>query len=105
MSVAIFTGNRYITCGVGNEIPVELQMILWDMIDGDKQQGKTLDYLQIFKLRPIYENGVEMQEITHSQEQPRRRKKITIESGNPITAKIFVIDNADYVTMLLNHEY
>ena len=105
MSAAEFTGNRYITCGIGNEIPVELQTILWDMIDHYKQHGEILDYLQVFSLKPTYENGGIMQEITHSQEQPIRKKKTTFENGNPITAKIFVIDDITHVTMLLNHEY
>ena len=105
MNTSPFTGSRYISSGIGNEISVELQTILWDMIDEERRQGEILDYLQIFKLRLIYENGVEIQEITHYQEQPRRKKKITIEAANPITAKIFVIDDVTHVTMLLNHEY
>ena len=105
MEATAFTGIRHITCGIENEIPFELQTILWNMIDQDKQQGKVLDYLQVFELKPIFQNGVEMQEITHIQEQPQRKKKITIESETPISAKIFVIDDIDHETMLLNHEY
>ena len=103
--MAEFTGKRYITSGVENEIPVELQFTMWDMIDEARQQEKVLDYLQIFILRSVYENGTQVQEIVHKQEQPWRSKKITVESDNPISAKIFVIDNESYVTMLLNHEY
>ena len=100
-----FTGKRYITQGIENEIPVELQIVMWDMIDEERKQRQTLDYLQVFVLRPVYENGVEMQEITHKQEQPWRKKKIIVESESPVSAKIFVIDDTTHITMLLNNEY
>jgi hypothetical protein len=103
--MAAFTGNRCITDGIRNEIPVELQAMMWSMIDEARRQGLNLDYLQIFELKAIYDNGTQAQEITHSQEQPRRKKKITVESETPIAAKIFVIDDDTYVTMLLSHEY
>jgi len=103
--MAEFKGKRYITSGIENKIPVDLQIAMWDMIDEARQQEKVLDYLQIFILRSVYENGTQVQEIVHKQEQPWRSKKITIESDSPVAAKIFVIDNESYVTMLLNHEY
>ena len=103
--MAEFTGKRYITSGVENEIPIELQIVMWDMIDENRQQGKDLDYLQVFQLKSTYVNGVEMQEITYSQEQPRRKKKITIKSDSPVSEKIFVIDDITHSTMLLCHEY
>ena len=103
--MAEFTGKRYITSGVQNEIPVELQIVMWDMIDILRNSKHELDYLQVFELKPVYENGVEMQEITHSQEQPHRKKKITIESDSPVSKKIFVIDDVTHSTMLLCHEY
>ena len=78
---------------------------MWDMIDEARKQRQTLDYLQVFVLRPVHQNGVKMQEIVHKQEQPWRKKKITVESESPISAKIFVIDNESYITMLLNYEY
>jgi len=103
--MAEFTGAKYITRGIENEIPIELQTIMWNMIDQDKQQGKGMDYLQIFTLKSAFENGVIMQEVTHTQEQPPRKKKITIKSETPVSAKIFVIDDVTHTTMLLNHEY
>ena len=103
--MAEFTGNRYTTCGIQDEISAELQTIMWDMIDENRQQGKVLDYLQVFELKPKYTNGKGIQEIVHSQEQPRRKKKVTIKTDDPIYAKIFVIDDGSYSTMLLNHEY
>jgi len=103
--MAEFTGTRYITAGIQNEIPVELQIMMWDMIDEMRNLKQKLDYLQIFELKSVYENGSMMQEITHKQEQPWRKKKITIESNAPISTKIFVIDDIAHCTMLLCHEY
>jgi len=103
--MAEFTGTRYITRGIESEIPVELQTVLWDMLEQDKQQGKILDYLQVFTLKSAFENGVVMQEITHTQEQPPHKKNLTLKSDRPIHAKVFVIDDISHVTMLLNHEY
>jgi len=103
--MAEFTGKRYITSGVENEIPIELQIVMWDMIDELRHTKQKLDYLQIFVLRSVYENGVEIQEIVHKQEQPWRKKKITVESDSPVSAKIFVIDDITHATMLLNNEY
>lgn len=100
-----FTGERYITIGIQNEIPVEIQAVMWGMIDDNKRQGKILDYLQVFELQAVYKKGERVQAITHRQEQPRRKKTIIIKSVNPITAKVFVIDDISHVTMLLNHEY
>ena len=100
-----FTGERYITIGVQAEIPAELQALMWDSIDEDICLQKPLDYLQVFELKSTYINSVCVQEIVHTQEQPRRRKRITVENDNPVTAKVFVIDDSTHSTMLLNHEY
>lgn len=44
----MFNNKRYITRGVANEVPLELQILLWDMID--TMEVKEKDYLQVFKL-------------------------------------------------------
>ena len=58
--------NRYITNGVQSNVPLYLIMILWELIDREKQNTQ-LDYLQIFRLSK--ENG--MQRIVDEQEQPK----------------------------------
>ena len=100
-----FTGNHYITNGVQAEIPAELQLVMWNSIDEDLCMQKKVDYLQVFLLQPTYVNGVQIQEIIHKQEQPRRKKRITVEIDTPVSATIFVIDDSTHSTMLLNHEY
>lgn len=104
--MAKFTGNRYMTKGIQNEIPLELQLILWFMIDENIKKGLKMDYLQVFTLSPYHKDSNVYQKIIHSQEVPRRKiEKILNVFEKSISAKIFVIDNESYVTMLFNHEY
>ena len=103
--MATFTGKRYTTMGVQNEIPIGVQIMMWAMIDEDRQLKKDLDYLQVFELKSLYENGRYIQQVIHSQEQPRRRKSRVIDTDSTVSAKIFVIDDISHVTMLLNSEY
>jgi len=57
----MFSGKRFVTSGIAEKVPLELQMIMWDMIDTMDEQK---DYLQVFDLSE--ENG--KQKIVHSQE-------------------------------------
>ena len=53
--------GKIVTSGIVEKVPLELQMIMWDMIDTMDEQK---DYLQVFDLSE--ENG--KQKIVHSQE-------------------------------------
>ena len=95
------SGNRYITKGVEEQVPLVLMMIMWGMIDR-KNQHTELDYLQVFTLSS--ENGV--QSIIHEQEQPKPFKdSYTLEMLTTFSGKVFVIDDGDHETMLLAEEY
>lgn len=93
----MFQNQRFLTRGVQTEIPIELQLFMWNCIESVPEP----DYLQIFRLEPM---GT-MQGITHEQEQPEYRMEYLIPTDNPITAKVYVIDSDDYSTMLLANEY
>ena len=54
---------RYLTRGVDAEIPLEIQLFLWDAIDN---MPEPKDYLQIFELTKVND----MQCILHKSEQP-----------------------------------
>ena len=43
----MFNGKRFVTSGIVEKVPLELQMIMWDMIDTMDEQK---DYLQVFDL-------------------------------------------------------
>ena len=95
----MFNNQRYATRGVTTTVPLVLQIILWDLIDSMEVEEK--DYLQVFKLTS---DGT-TQQITHSQEQPPYERTLEFRTDNPITAKIFVIDDETHTTMLLAEEY
>ena len=98
---ALFTGKRYLTRGIEAEIPPITQLLLWELIDEQNAIGAELDYLQVFRLKP---DG-KQQKITHSQEQPPYEHECYLLGPEPITAKIFVIDDGDHSTMMLAEEY
>ncbi|ENZ00229.1 hypothetical protein HMPREF1092_02744 [Clostridium thermobutyricum] len=55
--------SRYITRGVNEKLDLRLQLILWNIIDKLNEEGKELDYLQVFRIRKCEEGLV----IEHSQ--------------------------------------
>ena len=94
----MFNSNRYLARGVQTVIPFELQFFMWELID---QLPEPKDYFQVFKL--TVQDG--KQHISHESEQPEYHKEYDIEISNPITAKIYVIDDETHCTMLLAEEY
>lgn len=94
----LFQNDRYMTRGVNAEIPLTVQLFIWNCIDHLPEER---DHFQVFVLEPM---GV-MQRISHTSEQPEYHMEYLILSDNPITAKLYVIDDGDHTTMLLAEEY
>ena len=94
----MFNNKRYLTCGVDNSIPLEVQLFLWECVDG---LPEPRDHLQIFDLEQV---GC-MQSITHRSEEPEYRKIYLLPADDPITEKLYIIDDGDHSTMLLASEY
>ena len=94
----MFNNGFYVTRGVSDNIPLPLQIIMWELIE-DLPVDK--DGLQVFSLSE--ENG--RQVLKHSQEVPEYEKEYILDSDTPITEKIFVIDDETHSTMLLASEY
>ena len=94
----MFNNNRYLTKGVQLEIPLELQLFMWDCIDN---MPEPKDYLQVFNLSAA---GV-LQRISHSSEEPEYKMEYLMPSEAPVTQKVYVIDDVDHSTMLLAEEY
>lgn len=90
--------NRYLTRGVQTEIPLELQIFMWECIDN---LPEPKDYLQVFNLSDVGN----MQRITHTSENPEYKMEYLTPSDAPITQKVYVIDDGDHSTMLLAEEY
>ena len=67
-----------------------------------QMEVENKDYLQVFELE---KQSYGKQYICHKQEQPPYKYEICLECKTAVTAKIFVIDDQTYSTMLLAKEY
>ncbi|SHJ92785.1 DUF960 family protein [Paramaledivibacter caminithermalis] len=107
----MFEGRKYMTRGIKEEIPLDIQIIIWGMIeDLRKKEDFEIDYLQVFELKPTEIDGLEFQRITHKQEVEPYSNTGTFIVRKPVSAKIFVISSIDengkeYSTMMLCYEY
>lgn len=96
----MFGKDRYLTRGISEEIPLEIQILLWSMI-GEIKIKK--DYLQVFEIEPIKNS---LLKIEHRQEIPKYKKEhVVVNTGINSKVKIFVIDDGEYLTMMLSSEY
>lgn len=94
----MFDNQRYITRGIDAEIPLWLQLFMWECID---RLPEERDYFQVFKLENI--DGI--QKITHFSERSEYHMEYLIPTDSPITSKVYIIDSDTYSTMLLSSEY
>lgn len=94
----MFDNHRYLTKGVQLEIPIELQIFMWECV---YRMPEPKDYFQVFKMESL--NGI--QKITHFSEQPKYHREYLIPTENPTTAKVYIIDSDEYSTMLMANEY
>jgi Staphylococcal protein of unknown function (DUF960). len=101
----IFDNDRYMTKGIQQEIPLELQLFLWNCIDTLKEQGQELDYLQVFELTRERVDDVFFQKVEHRQEVPEYSKTYRVFPKEMVDVKIFVIDDGTNSVMLLASEY
>jgi len=62
-------GSRYITRGVENKIPLDLQIFMWQAIEELKNECEEVDYLQVFNISVASEIDHTLR-IVHSQEVP-----------------------------------
>lgn len=96
--------KKYMTRGVQECIPFDLVVLMWQMYDRCKEEMNPCDYFHVFQLKML-EGEVLNQEIIHQQEVPEYERTYVIAVERPITGKIYVIENDDYVMMLLANEY
>lgn len=98
-------GSRYITRGVGNRIPLDIQIFIWQLIEDLKDTVGEVDYLQVFDISIVDEIEKTVR-IIHSQEVPKYKKIWIVKSSESCdNEKIFVIDDDTHSTMLLAEEY
>ena len=94
----IFNNQKFITRGVAENIPIPLQLLMWEMI---RTLPADKDYLQVFSLSE--KDG--KQRIIHTQEEPEYEKEYVLNINPITTGKVFVIDDKTHSTMLMNYEY
>ena len=95
----MFNNQKFLTCGVMAEIPSWLTNLMWHIVLTMEVEGK--DCLQVFTLTKTPTG----QHIVHKQEQPPYRYELEVECPDAVDAKVFVIDDRTYSTMLLADEY
>ena len=101
-----FDSQKYITSGVRERIPPEILLMMFGSIGFmRKKTDDQLDYLQVFKLETIGEEGNYLLSIRHEQEMPEEKIDIVVPVSEPINEKVYIIDDVDHVTMLLAEEY
>lgn len=95
--------KRYMTRMIAEDVHVEIQKILWDLIDEQRKNDLELDYLQVFEL--IAMQG--KQHVIHRQEVPERsvRRVFKLKYTTPINQTIWCIDSDEYQMMLFPSDY
>ena len=92
--------DRYLTIGVDEKIPIDIQIFMWEAVDN---MPEPKDYLQVFNL--TVQNGLQI--IRHTSEKPKYEMTYILTSllTKAVTAKVYIIDDGDHCTMLLAEEY
>ncbi len=98
--------QRYLTSGVSQDVPFEIQIFLWKLIEDNNDSEIEMDYLQVFKFE---EESNTRLKVIHTQEQPEYKKEHSIKFDEKyrrlIGKKVFVIDDKTHSTMLFASEY
>ena len=98
--------EQLITKGIQRKIPIDIQLLLWDMQNELREQHKKIDYLQVYRLEAIQKD---LQLIEHTAEQPFHQMYYYYVVDNAVTEKVYIIET-EYQkklveTMLLAKEY
>lgn len=98
-------GSRYVSRGINNEIPIDVQIFMWKLIEELKDTIGDVDYLQVFTISTVNKSENTIR-IIHSQEVPEYKKIWIFEASEPCNdEKIYVRDDGSHATMLLAEEY
>ncbi len=101
---------RYVTRGIQERLPVLYQILLWNAVDGLRDSGQQMDYLQVFRLqtKDNPDRRGKLLLISHSQEKPPYNREYTIPirtDTEEVNGKIYVIDDSEHAVMMWAEEY
>lgn len=99
--------KKYVTKGVNTTLPPKLQLYLWQLQDNLKEEQKEVDYLQVFHISEIIENGLVA--VKHTAEVPPHEEIYLFTTEKTFEGTIYIItdtiDDEQIETMLLSLEY
>ncbi len=98
--------KRYVTRGVNEKIPFEIQLLIWKSIDDRVEEKHEVDYLQVFRFSIDKSGNLK---VEHTQEMPQDKQVYQIEAKEEYfvldSITVFVIDDISHQTALLSNEY
>lgn len=101
-----FSGSRYITSGVAENFPIELQVALFSAVEQMREKvSGQLDYLQVFEIVTRVKGQKKFLHIYHMQECPEAKLKYFIPTDVEVNGRAYMIDGVDHITLLLAEEY
>lgn len=101
-----FSGSRYVTSGVAENFPIELQAALFSAIERMREKvSGQLDYLQIFEIVTEINVQKKFLHIYHMQVCPEAKLEYFIPTDTEVNGRAYLIDDVDHITLLLAEEY
>ena len=101
-----FSGSRYVTKGVAENFPMELQAALFSTIERMREKvSGQLDYLQVFEIVTEVKRQKKFLHIYHMQECPEAKLEYFITTDDEVNGRAYMIDDVDHITLLLAEEY
>ena len=106
VEITMFENPRYVTRSIADAVAVDIQQLVWALLDERRKSKEEMDYLQVFDLAMETMMGECLQKVLHSQEQPSY-ENLTFHRtfSMPLTMTIWVLDDGDRTTMLLPSDY
>ena len=107
----MFDKNIYITSHAASVIPEKLLNFFKSMIDSSRKElNGVLDYLQVFEVKNIGEDGVNLLAVEHRQEEPNYNRIYYIPDIKCEDCKVFWISEEDengfeHSTIMLAEDY
>ena len=90
-----FSGSRYVTSGVAENFPIELQAALF----------AAIEQMQVFEIVTEVKGQKKFLHIYHMQECPEAKLEYFIPTDVEVNGRAYMIDDVDHITLLLAEEY